>query len=494
MRIPRLAAVLAVFGILAPLSAAKLPKYEVTPEVQAALDRISANSLRGNLSFIASDALEGRATPSRGLDLAAEYIAAQFRRAGLQPPIDGDYFQLANLIVKSPDMEGFDLEFTNGKHEIKVATEDAVVETQSAVDLKSAPVFRLTTADGHKPGELDGKIVVVALRDARAARALLNKAHPALVVMIGRTSPGAFPHESLIDPTQPAKAAASRVIVFSAKLADFAESLHAGENGATASVHIAAPIERKAAVRNVIGLLPGSDPVLKDTYVLVTAHYDHLGVKPEGAPGARNDTDRIFNGADDDGSGTVSVIEIANALAGMKKHPARSIVFMTFFGEEEGLIGSGYYVRHPIFPLAKTIADVNLEQLGRTDSSKGKEIANAAPTGYGFSSMIDDFRAAGEETGVKVYNTEPESDRYFAQSDNLAFAEAGVPAHTFCVAFEFPDYHAVGDEWRKIDYDNMAKVDRMLALGIVMLAGDANPPHWNTNNPKVKRFAEARKQ
>ncbi len=494
MRTPVPTAVLAVFGILAPLSAAKLPKYEITPDVQAALERISANSLRGNLSFIASDALEGRATPSRGLDLAADYIAAQFRRAGLQPPVNGDYFQLAEMVVKSPDMEGFSLEFTNGKREVKVASEDAVVETQDAIDVKSAPVFRLTAADSHNAGDLDGKIVLVEFRDARAARALLNKAHPALVVMIGRTPAGAFPHESLVDPTLPAKPAPPRVIVFSAKLADFAESLHAGGNGATASIHIAAPVERKAAVRNVIGLLSGSDPVLKDTYVLVTAHYDHLGIKPEGPGSAHKDGDRIYNGADDDGSGTVSVIEIANALSGMKKHPARSIVFMTFFGEEEGLIGSGYYVRHPVFPLAKTVADVNLEQLGRTDSSKGKEIANAAPTGYGYSSMIDDFRKAGEETGVKVYDTEPESDRYFAQSDNLAFAEAGIPAHTFCVAFEFPDYHAVGDEWQKIDYDNMAKVDRMLALGVVMLAGDANPPRWNTNNPKARRFAEARKQ
>jgi Zn-dependent M28 family amino/carboxypeptidase len=270
-------------------------------------------------------------------------------------------------------------------------------------------------------------------------------------------------------------------------MADFADELKTGDNDASASIHIAAPVELHATLRNVIGILPGSDPVLKDSYVLVTAHYDHLGMKGTG------DGDRIYNGADDDGSGTVSVIEIANALAALKKHPSRTIVFMTFFGEEEGLIGSEYYVHHPVFPLAKTVADVNLEQLGRTDSTKGKQLGNAAPTGYGYSSMIDTFRAAGEQTGVKIYNAAADSDRYFADSDNLPFAEAGIPAHSFCVAFEFPDYHAVGDEWQKIDYDNMAKVDRMLTLGVVMLADDTAAPHWNVENPRAKRFAKPRK-
>src|SRR5213079_1017810 len=93
-----LIAVLALSGSLVPGHSAKLPKYEITPEVQSALDRISSNSLRGNLSFLASDLLEGRATPSRGGDLAAEYIAAQFRRAGLEAPVNGDYFQVAEML------------------------------------------------------------------------------------------------------------------------------------------------------------------------------------------------------------------------------------------------------------------------------------------------------------------------------------------------------------------------------------------------------------
>lgn len=478
---PLLCGALAASGVLFSLHAAKAPRSAPPPEVAAALDRISAKSLRGNLSFLASDALEGRGTPSRGLDIAAEFIASQFRRAGLEPPVNGDYFQTASMIVRRPVLDGFRLELTSGKRTASAGSENAMIETSAAIDLKAAAVVKLMAASSPKPESLDGKVVVVDWRDADSQRELLRKAHPALILMVAHNGPeGAFPKQALVDPSQPDNSS-PRIILFSPKLATFIGDLKAGES-ATASIHIAAPAEQCATVRNVLGILRGSDAALKDTYVLVTAHYDHLGV--EGG--------RVYNGADDDGSGTASVIEIANALAGLKNHPARSIVFMTFFGEEEGLIGSEYYVHHPVFPLARTVADVNLEQLGRTDSTKGKEIANAAPTGFGFSTMVEDFREAGAETGIKVYDQEPESDRYFAQSDNLSFAEAGIPAHTFCVAFQYPDYHGLGDKWQKVDYENMAKVDRMLALGITMLADNAAPPHWNAANAQAKRYAAKR--
>ena len=262
----------------------------------------------------------------------------------------------------------------------------------------------------------------------------------------------------------------------------FFASLKPGLSGATASIHVAAPVQTPVSPRNVIGILRGSDPDLKNTAVLVTAHYDHLGEKPEG-PG-----DRIYNGANDDGSGTVSVIEIARALSTIKQRPRRSIIFMTFFGEEEGLLGSAYYAHHPAWPLAKTIADVNLEQVGRTDSSEGPQISNASVTGFDYSDVTEYLRAAGELTGIKVYKHPRNDDAYFAASDNLSLAEVGVPSHTLCVAFEFPDYHAVGDEWQKIDYANMAKVDRAVALALVMLAESDQAPHWNAANPRTARF------
>jgi Zn-dependent M28 family amino/carboxypeptidase len=273
-----------------------------------------------------------------------------------------------------------------------------------------------------------------------------------------------------------------RLIVRDAEAKRALRAARAGQTGLTISVKLPAPTLLPVTVRNVIGLLRGSDPVLRDQYILLTAHYDHLGMDGPG---------RVFEGANDDGSGTVSVVEIGKALAAMPVHPKRSIVFMTFFGEEEGSLGSVYYSHNPVFSLEKTVADLNLEQVGRTDSSTGREVSNASLTGFEYSNIAHVLQQAGKLTGVKVYEA-PNGDDFFDRSDNLTFAEHGIPAHTIVVAFEYPDYHAVGDVWQKIDYDNMAKVDRMIALGSIMLADSAEAPQWNRKNAKAARYLNAR--
>jgi Zn-dependent M28 family amino/carboxypeptidase len=247
---------------------------------------------------------------------------------------------------------------------------------------------------------------------------------------------------------------------------------------------MAAALEGSAKVHNVVGLLRGSDPALAGTYVMLTAHYDHIGTRNTGS-------DRIYNGANDDGSGTVSVIEIASALAALNPHPKRSILFATFFGEERGLLGSRYYGRHPVVPLAKTVADLNLEQIGRTDASNGRQVGTATITGFDFSEVPHIIEDAGRLTGVRVYKDEEASVAYFARSDNQALADVGVPAHTLCVAFDYPDYHGVGDEWQKIDYVNMAKVDDAIAIGLLHLASDAPAPKWNESNPAARQYVDA---
>jgi Zn-dependent M28 family amino/carboxypeptidase len=257
------------------------------------------------------------------------------------------------------------------------------------------------------------------------------------------------------------------------------------EKKATVSIHIKAPVITLAHLRNVTAILKGSDPELSKTYILVTSHYDHIGMKPTG------DGDRIYNGANDDGSGTVSVIELANALASMNPRPKRSILFMTFFGEEKGLLGSRYYGAHPLVPLKDTVAQINLEQVGRTDDTEGPQVATATFTGFKFSNIPSIFEAAGKELGVKVYDNEKVGDSYFGRSDNQSLADSGIPAHTICVAFEYPDYHGLGDEWPKVDYDNMAQVDRMVALGVINLANDPKAPRWNEANPKTEKYVSA---
>jgi Zn-dependent M28 family amino/carboxypeptidase len=180
------------------------------------------------------------------------------------------------------------------------------------------------------------------------------------------------------------------------------------------SIHLGEPVSRPIKLYNVVGLLRGSDPALKETCLIVTAHYDHLGNRGP----ASDNSDHIYNGANDDGSGTVSVVEIASALASLRIRPKRSILFMTFFGEEKGLLGSRYYGRHPVFPIDKTVADVNLEQVGRTDDSEGPRIGAATMTGHGYSDLTNVFTAAGEAEGVRLERHPQYSDLFFGRSDN----------------------------------------------------------------------------
>lgn len=355
-RIPRqpLAALVAAVVLALLATGADQP---LTSDQRVVINHISADSLRGNLSFLASDLLEGRATPSRGLDLAAEYIAAQFRRAGLEAAGDDGYFQTATL------------------------------------------------AD-------------VGDRGKRLAQAMR------------------------VDDLSSVK------------------------------------------MRNVVGILRGSDPQLRDTYVVLSSHYDHLGMAASG-------DDRIYNGANDDGSGSSSVIEVANALAALPVHPRRSVIFILFFGEERGLWGSRFYAAHPLVSPAQTIAQLNMEQVGRTDAADGPQIKTASITGYDFSDVPTILAEAAQAAGVKVYKNPQNSDAYFSRSDNQSLADLGIPAHTLCVAYDFPDYHKVTDSWDKIDYDNMAAVDRAVALGMMRLASGEGPPKWNDKYAPARRYADA---
>ena len=243
--------------------------------------------------------------------------------------------------------------------------------------------------------------------------------------------------------------------------------------------------------RNVAGILRGSDPALRDTYVVVSAHYDHLGVRENCEP-AREDC--VYNGANDDGSGTVGVVELASALSKLNPRPRRSILFLTFFGEELGLVGSRYYGRHPLVPFQKTIAQVNMEQIGRTDDSEGPQVGTLAVTGFDYSDVGAALQRAGEAEGVRVYKHPTNSDAYFSRSDNQSLADVGVPAHTAGVAFQFPDYHAVGDEWPKVDFANMARVVRTVGRAALDLADSAGEPRWNEQNPRTAPYVEAWKK
>jgi len=483
----------------------------IAPAIRTVINRVSADSLRGHLSFIASDALEGRNTPSRGLDIAAEYIAAQFRRAGLEPAGDDGYFQTANWLLADRNMDSFRLDIQAGAETITVSKNQVSFSTEAPLNLRRTSITKIAFNDAASIGalkqeEVEGKAVIAEIPDfrreersrwsemMRVQNEFLSKMSglkAAVVISIDRNSAlGSAAPVRLIDPENrrpmaAAPASVPLITIHDPRVAKLYDAMRPGLGSGEISMQLDASAEKPVKVRNVIGVLRGSDPVLKDTYVLVTAHYDHIGVR-QGMEG-----DNIFNGANDDGSGTVSVIELASALSTLKPRPKRSIVFMTFFGEEKGLLGSRFYGKHPVFPIDKTVADINLEQVGRTDSSEGPQIANAALTGFDYSEVGTILEAAGKLTGIKVYKHAQNSDAFFSRSDNQALADQGVPAHTLCTAFVYPDYHGAGDHWDKIDYANMEKVDRMVGLALITIANNPEAPKWNEANSKTARYVKA---
>jgi hypothetical protein len=459
MRHLRLA--LITFCLLAAATAARRLQ-EIAPAEQAALDRISPKSLQVNLSRLSSDEFEGRGTPSRGLDLAAEYIAARFRSAGLEPPLpDGSYFQLAKFDQIHTDMSGFKLTLRAGSDPIEIAPNHVRIQSLSALDLTSEPALTLPDSGAIPP--IAGRVVAGdAQRYGKEwLLADLQSRKPAVILLFGRART-ATPETSFL-----ADAAESPVPVIRVYDSGAMAMLRSG-SAITVSLHLARPDVKEVLMRNVAAILRGSDPALRNQAVLLTAHYDHLGRAAKG----------IYEGANDNASGTVSVIEIGAALATLNPHPKRTILFIALFGEEEGLLGSRYYARHPLVPLKNTIADINLEQMGRTDEQSGRQIGAFAFTGPSFSDLPALVSEAARAEGVNTYNR-ADADLFFDRSDNLAFAERGVIAHTIAVAFEFPDYHGLGDTPDKIDYANMAKVDRGVAAGILRLADDPDPPKWS---------------
>jgi hypothetical protein len=457
----------------------------ITPDRKATLDRVSAQSLQGHVSFLASDLLEGRDTPSRGLDIAAEYIAAQFRRAGLKPVGDDGYFQTAHFVTSQQPLDGAEFTIHAGETSLRIGKDELRILSAGKADFPDAAPVKIKL-DDVKPESVEGKVIVVVTQRRDALQALANLKPSAALLAYSTPGRARQTGPRLEDVEQRLPFPVIRVN--NPAFYKLAEAAHPGVMDLTLSLRLPPPIEKPASLRNVVGLLPGSDPALAGTYILVSAHYDHLGKKSDG------EGDLIYNGANDNASGVASVIEIASALSGANPGPRRSILFVAYFGEEKGLLGSRYYGRHPLFPLKQTVADLNLEHLGRTDGDNGKHAGTATMTGYGYSDITAAFELAGAATGVKIYTPERNGDDYFARSDNQSLADQGVPAHTILTSFEFPDYHKVGDEWNKIDYPNLAKVDRAIALTVMMIGDDPAPPHWNESNPKTGKYVKASRE
>lgn len=439
---------------------------------------ITADALRAHVAFLASDTLEGRNSPSQGLDVAAEYIASRFRAAGLKPMGDDGYFQTAHWTRSQVNPEGFALTLESGGERFEVPYNRVTLEAAPATALEGVPMVRMTLEEASTVGDeaLRGKALLInlpatdrtVLRLYSGLRRRLLKLSPAAVILIA---------EGAVPPSRGGGALRSPVDTPLLPVVVVRQPELAKLQDVRLSLKLSAATEVPARMRNVAAMVEGTD--LKDEVLIVSAHYDHLGLATSGK-------DTVYNGANDNASGTAGLIEVASAMA--KRRPRRSVLFLAFFAEEKGLLGAAHYTRHPLLPLAKTTADLNFEQLGRTDSSEGANLDMVNMTGFDFSNLKTTLAAAGALTGVKLVKHEKFSDAFFGSSDNLPFAQSCVVAHTVSVTYQFPDYHQVGDEWQKLDYENMAKVVRMLGTGVHFLADQDEPLAFDGQNPATQAF------
>lgn len=445
-------------------------------------DRLTATALREDVSFLASDLLEGRETPSRGGEIAAAYIESAFRGADLESPPNGEYSQIANFLQISQHPETVTFSIAGTREPLRIPGARMFVESSRAQNLTAEPVFKW--APSVKLDEtLAGRFLMLRMPADRSVIAKLALTKPDAIILLSRDARGERNSPRLIPEDKDHLDGPVILIAPEAELEGVFDRLPNGLTTAKASLQIGSPTIRPVQVRNVVGILRGSDAKLRDQDIVVSAHYDHLGIAAEGK-------DRIYNGANDDASGVATVIELARAFARENPRPKRTLIFVCFFGEEEGLLGSAWYLKHPVFPLDKTVADINFEQLGEPSESDGIPAGSIGVTGYGLSDLPEMMAPGLQQAGVPLREAR-HNEEFFERSDNLSFARAGIPSHTFVAALEFPDYHRVSDEWPKLDYDNMAKLDRGLALAILRLANSSAMPHWNEENARAKEYIGA---
>lgn len=451
---------------------------------------ITADDMKKHLYIIAGPEMEGRDTPSPGLEKAANYIEDHFKSLGLIPGNNGSFRQHYPLYKDSMtstilQVNGTDFELSKDfqpntmlNHTAQMRFSEVVFAGYGIVD---------GDIDHYKDLDIRGKLVLIldgspagykpsesGFRSPANVFTKVGRAHEkgaaAVMVVYGNYPRKTFNTTSNYALNSFKESAYPLLFTVSESVA---ESIIGEEGKAIIEKMKTAPLASQTykanvelgyfkhtstvQVSNVLGMVEGSDK--KDEYVIITAHYDHVGKRADGT---------IYYGADDDGSGTVAILELAEAFAKAKaagKGPRRSVVFMTVSGEEKGLWGSEYYSNHPVFPLEKTTVDLNIDMIGRIGEEylKDKDSVNYVYV-IGDDKLSTDLAPITDEVNKKYtkmkldrkYNNPNDKNRFYYRSDHYNFAEKGVP-----VIFYFngvhADYHRPTDTPDKINYKLMAK-------------------------------------
>lgn len=473
------------------LAASAYAQHKISPTKYAKL--ITAQDAKRHLSILASDAFEGRETGKPGADKAAHYLAAQFKMLGLKPPVNGSYFLniplVENMLKLSLTINGNTAANGEDFYAGRGAFADKTIDASDIVFVGYGTDAEIANTD------LNGKVILWANEDKPEAGKTANASYrmstvriqilknlqsknPALIlaanagigsllkrmhgsVMAGRLSikPDANkPASTLPAVLNITGTLADQLVKSTGKTYEELKNSSAQTIKADVKADLKTEYKDVKAV-DVLGYMPGTD--LKNEVLIFSAHYDHLGLNPNGK-------DKVFNGADDDGSGTTGILEIARAFAQAKKEghgPRRSILFLGNVGEEKGLLGSEYYTDHPVFPLANTITDLNIDMIGRVgfDYIGKPDSANYVYV-IGSAMLSKELHQVNEDANSKYthldldykYDDPNDPNRFYYRSDHYNFAKHGVP-----IIFYFngvhADYHQPSDEVSKINFPLLAK-------------------------------------
>jgi hypothetical protein len=490
--------------------------------ITRAVNSITADDVARRVGILADDSMQGRNTPSPQLELTAKYIAAEFQRYGLLPGGDDDtYLQRYPLEIWGSDTAAPVLTIDGGPTFVLGTNATRVNGLYAGAGQEVTGPALLAWGTAAQPPDVAalnpaGSVVFYVaetvegqLTSASWITVLGFRARAAALVVI--TSPlesvwnATLAAERTGNPTLPgdpvtvmttgapmvaihADAAASLLGTHEIDLtAVMAESGGALQGRSVpdlhASVHLPRPVQRPAAsAPNVVGVLEGSDPELKNEFVVFSAHMDHAGTISTGSCGASADhpEDIICNGADDNASGTVAVVELAEAFATLTPRPKRSIVFLTVSGEERGLWGSRYFADHPTIPVEQIVANVNVDMVGRnwpdTIVVIGKEHSDLGET-------LNRVNAEHPELNMTAIDDIWPEQSFYTRSDHYNFARKGVPV-LFFFNGTHDDYHAVTDHPEKIDAEKESRIVKLLLHLGIEIANAAERPKWNPESYK----------